>query len=202
MNNCILLGKPNVGKTTFFLSYAEYLGVTSCILEFENFEGSVTRKNYSINVARSYLINQTPFKTKEICRMNLSIPVYKGRTEITLFDTGGLIDGISANEIVRKSMAEALKQLYLADLILHMIDASSVDHNCCSTLSEIDYQINQYGHSRGAYCILANKIDLEEGEKGLSFIRKEFKDTYIIPISARKMKGFKEVNKFVSRVIQ
>ncbi|SNR87990.1 small GTP-binding protein domain-containing protein [Anaerovirgula multivorans] len=202
MSNCILLGKPNVGKTSFFLNFAEYLGMNSCILEFTDFEGKKSVKKYSIKAAKSYLISSTAFKTKEVCKMKLSIPIYKGKTDIVLLDTGGLIDGINKDESIRISMAETLKHLYIANIIIHMIDASSIYKKQTSTISEIDYQINQYGNSKGAYCILANKIDLREGLEGLEFLKKEFKDTYIIPTSALKQIGFKEVRKFVSRNIE
>lgn len=201
MDNCILLGKPNVGKTSFLLNFAEFLGLTECSLEFIDFLGNQRKEKYSIRDAKNQLISATPFKTREICKIHLSIPVYKGKANIVLIDTGGLIDGISRDESVRTSMAETLKYLYLANIIIHMIDTSSVYQKKISTFSEIDYQINQYGNSRGSYCILANKIDLEGGEEGLKFLKKEFKDTYIIPISAINKIGFKEVKKFVARNI-
>lgn len=201
MSNCILLGKPNAGKTSFFLNFAEYLGMNSCSLEFTDFEGRTTEKKFSIKVAKNYLISSNAFKTKEICRMKLSIPIYKGTADIVLLDTGGLIDGINKDESIRISMAETLRHLYIANIIIHMIDASTIYKKEISTISEIDYQINQYGKSRGSYCILANKIDLREGLEGLEFLKKEFKDTYIIPTSALRQIGFKEVRKFVSRNI-
>ncbi|SDK49287.1 GTPase domain-containing protein [Natronincola ferrireducens] len=199
MKCCILLGKPNVGKTSFFLNFAEYLGITKCILEFIDYQGMKTVKNYSLSMAKSHLISPSPFHTRDICKLTLYIPIYKGHSEFLLYDTGGLIDGISKDEGIRKSMAETLKYLYDSQIILHMIDASSIYKNQINTLSEIDYQLNQYGRSRGCYCILANKVDLKEGVGGLELLKKEFKDTYVIPTSSIKRIGFKEVKKFVSR---
>ncbi|AOY77169.1 GTPase [Clostridium formicaceticum] len=201
MSNCILLGKPNVGKTSFFLNFAEFLGINRCTLEFMDFEGNAVAKHYSVNVAKNYLISASPFKTKDVCKIKLSIPVYKGRSDFLLHDTGGLMDGIHKDENVRKSMAETLKYLYLSNIVLHMIDTSTIFTNQISTMSEIDYQINKYGNSKGCYCILANKMDLSEGEKGLAFLKNKFRNTYILPISALKGMGFGEVKQFVARNI-
>ncbi|AKL95382.1 50S ribosome-binding GTpase [Clostridium aceticum] len=201
MSNCILLGKPNVGKTSFFLNFAEFLGIDRCMLEFIDFEGNVLTKHYSVNTAKNYLISPSPFKTRDVCKIKLSIPIYKGRSDFLLHDTSGLMDGINKNEHVRKSMAETLKYLYLSNIVLHMVDTSAIFTNQISTISEIDYQINKYGNSKGCYCILANKMDLKEGAKGLQFLKNEFRNTYIIPMSAIKGMGFKEVRQFVARNI-
>ncbi|MCC5909894.1 MAG: 50S ribosome-binding GTPase [Clostridiaceae bacterium] len=199
MSHCILLGKPNVGKTSFFLSFMEYLGVNEYTFELTNFNEEISLKTYTLNTAKAHLISSSPFKTKEIYKANLSIPVYKGSADFLFLDTSGLIDGISKDDKVRLSMALTLKNLYTSSIILHMIDTSSVLHNKMSTLSEIDYQINEYGKLTGSYCILASKMDLSTSVAGFKFLEKEFNDTYVIPISSIKKTGFKEVKKFVAR---
>jgi small GTP-binding protein len=201
MHNCIILGKPNAGKTTFFLNFAEYLGVSKCTIEVNCIHGRKMMKTYTISLAKKFLISSEPFKTREICKLRLTIPIYKGSTEFLLLDTGGITDGINADENIRRSMSETLKQLQKSNIILHVIDASCVFSNKINGLSEIDYQVNQYARSRGAYCILANKMDQPDSLKGLEFIQGEFKDTYVIGISAHNKMGFKEVKMFVARNI-
>lgn len=201
MECCILMGKPNVGKTSFFLSFASYLGVSKCQLCFRGLDGELQRQSYGMDIAKKYFISNSPFKTKDICEIQLSIPIYKGTQELKLLDTGGLTDGIHNDPQVRKSMALTIKNIDNAKVLLHMIDASNVSTNQINSLSLIDDQLNKYGKLKGKYCILANKMDLNNSQEGLKHLMKKFPDTYIIPVSALKKMGFKEVKMFVGRNI-
>lgn len=199
MKHCLLVGKPNVGKTSFFLNFASYLGVYKCELTFKDAEGRIIHKEYSIELAKKYLISQTPFKTKDICEINLSIPIYKGFQSFKLLDSSGLIDGISDNEDIRSSMTATIKALEETNIILHIIDASSIFMREINSISLIDDQINRYCKSKSSYCILSNKMDLEGSKKGYELLKNKYYDSYIIPISSVSGIGFKEVRMFVGR---
>ncbi|MBM7613839.1 GTPase [Alkaliphilus hydrothermalis] len=201
MESCILMGKPNVGKTSFFLSFASYLGVSKCQLLFRGVDGGIQRQAYGMDIARKYFISSSPFKTKDVCEIHLTIPVYKGTQELKLLDTGGLMDGIHKDPHVRKSMAMSLQSMEQAKILLHVMDTSNVSSNQINSISHIDDQLNQYGRKRGGYCILANKMDLEESKEGLNQLQRRYPDTYIIPVSAVTQAGFKEVKMFVGRNI-
>lgn len=201
MTSCILIGKPNVGKTSFFLSFAGYLGITKCLLTFKSPDGEIKRQAYQLELAQKYLISQSPFKTKEICEIELQLPVYKGTKELKLLDTGGVIDGIHEDEYIRKSMALTLESIQGAKAVLHLLDAPLVAQRQELGLTQIDDQINRYGILRGRYCILANKMDLPLAQEGLRIIQNRYPNTYIIPLSNVNSLGFREVKQFVGRNI-
>lgn len=190
-----------MGKTSFFLNFAEYLGVSKCEVKITGAKGERLTKTYSISLAKKYLISESPYKTKDIYQLDLTVPIYKGSKEFTLLDTSGLVDGISESDQIRRSMVQTLDELYLSDILLHMIDASSMIKGSRNNFTKIDHQINEYGRIKGKYCILANKMDLAESKTGLEQIKNEFKNSYIIPVSALKKTGFKEVRMFVGRNI-
>lgn len=199
MKNCIIVGNPNVGKTSFFLALIEYLGITECEFSITDVQGNKKTKQISTNFAKKYLISMNPFKTKKIHKIQLEFPVYKGYEQLTFIDTAGVTDGINKIEEIRKSMAHTLKELSNAKIILHMFDAQYIYRKKQLGISKIDYQINKFGSQQGCYCVLVNKMDKLKSEKGLEIIENTFKENYIIPISAINKTGFKEVKKFVSR---
>jgi len=199
MKNCIIIGNPNVGKTSFFLTLAEYLGVNQCKVEITDIYGKVIVKNISIGFATKYLVSIKPFKTRGIYKIQLSIPVYKGYEQLILVDTAGVTDGINQVEEIRKSMAQTLKELSQAKIILHMLDGPYIYTKKETGISEIDYQINDFGSQHGCYCILVNKMDKDNSQNGLDIVRETFKENYIIPISTVDRTGFREVKTFVGR---
>lgn len=199
MKNCIIVGNPNVGKTSFFIALIQYLGINHCEMTVEDIYGHIKTKRISMYSAKKYLVSIDPFKTKDICKIQLDFPVYKGYERLTLIDTAGITDGINKIEEIRKSMAHTLRELSQAKIILHILDTERVFRKKESGISEIDYQINEFGTQQGCYCILANKIDKLQSKKGLEIIQNTFKENYIIPISTINMTGFKEVKAFVSR---
>jgi len=199
MKNCIIIGKPNVGKTSFFLALAEYLGVTQCKIEITDIYGKVIMKNISVSFARKYFVSMHPFKTKSVFKIQLDIPVYKGYEQLILVDTAGVTDGINKEEEIRKSMAQTLKELSEAKIILHMLDSQYIYNKKETGISEIDYQINEFGSQQGCYCILVNKMDKDHSQIGLDIVKGTFKENYIIPISTVNRTGFREVKAFVGR---
>ena len=201
MKNSLIIGKPNAGKTSFMISFAEYLGIEHYKISFKDINGHVEGRGYSFDLAQRYLVSSTPFKTKELQEIKLDIPKYWGKSRLSLIDSGGVIDENSALEVIRNSMLLTLQTLKEVSTILHIVDASAVNKDTISTISTIDEEINQYGRIKGRYCILANKMDLAESAEGLAILRKRFQDTYIIPVSTVNKIGFKEVRSFVARNI-
>lgn len=199
MKNCIIIGKPNVGKTSFFLNFAEYLGVNNCKVQITDIYGNVVVKNISVSFAKKFLISTNAFKTRDIYKIQIAIPVYKGYEQLILTDTAGVTDGINDIEEIRKSMVQTLKELSHAKIILHMLDSYYIYNKKENGISEIDHLINQFGRQQGSYCILANKMDRDHSQQGLDIINGAFKESYIIPISTVSKNGFKEVKDFVGR---
>lgn len=199
MNECILVGQPNAGKTLFALHFVEFLGMRSLDVTFLASDGLLGCKHYKVDQAIRELSGMERHKTKEIQTIALQIPVAKSVRNIKLIDSCGLSDGIHPDAVIRKAMAQTLSVMRYAKIILHMIDVSI----CAKfkNLADIDQQIAQYGHTKGGYAILANKMDLPSAKEGLSFLADAFPGKTIIPVSALHKKGFKEVKALVCRYL-
>ncbi|TCO79778.1 GTPase [Marinisporobacter balticus] len=200
MKKCLIIGKPNAGKTLFMLNFAEYIGLTDVEIKFIQNKRNVDIKKLSIEEAKQLLSSNKPYKTTCLQSMTLEIPVLKGKKEIGIMDSSGLIDGIHQDVQVRRAMAQTLGAIEESDIILHMIDLSKINpDNIIGSLGEVDYQLSKYGFTKEGYVILGNKIDLLERKTPLIYLQKEFQEHYIIPISALNKNGFSEVKSFVCR---
>jgi len=201
MKKCTIIGKTNVGKTLFFINFAEYLGLKYLDIEFHE-KKEVTKGRLSIKGALTQLVNSQPHKTQCFQCLIVDIPIGKGKKKIQMIDTTGLIDGIHSDAAIRKAISQTLAVIRDSDIILHIIDASAVDKDDLpSAMGPVDYEIAQFGQLKRGYAILANKMDIPGSEQGLKKIREEFCGNLIIPISALKKTGFKEVKTFVAHNI-
>jgi predicted GTPase len=134
--------------------------------------------------------------------MSVNIHVGKGKKNIELIDTTGLTDRIHQDENIRKAISQTLASIRESQIILHMVDASTVfSKGAVSSLGEVDYQVAQFAQLKNGYVMLANKIDLNEGCLGLNKLKQEFPGNKIIPVSAKHKTGFKEVLSFVRKNI-
>lgn len=199
MNECILVGQPNAGKTLFALHFVEFLGMRSLDVTILASDGILGCKHYKVEQAIRELSGLERHKTKELQTMSLQIPVGKSFRQIKLIDSCGLSDGIHPDAVIRKAMAQTLSVMRYAKLVLHMIDVSQYIRS--KHITDIDQQIAQYGHAKGGYALLANKIDLPNAKEGLSFLADVFPGQTIFPISALHKKGFKEVKSLVCRYL-
>ncbi|NLN17446.1 MAG: GTP-binding protein HSR1 [Firmicutes bacterium] len=201
MKRCIIIGKPNAGKTLFTLNFAAYLGTTPLHVAFRQ-DNTTNWKTYRLDEAVQQLTSSKPHHTLGLQELIVTLPARKGAKRIQLIDTCGLVEGIPAEQDIRRAMAATLAAVRDAHLILHIIDASRVKAaGTVEALGEVDYQVAQFGQLRDGYLILANKIDLPEAKEGLDIIAREFAAHQVIPISALYQQGFKAVKQFVQRHI-
>ncbi|TYP48689.1 GTPase [Thermosediminibacter litoriperuensis] len=199
MKKCVIIGKPNAGKTAFLINFTEYLGVKNLEFNFLLPDGTKLRKKYTYKSASRELIDRTPHKTLSLQSVTVEMPMGKGKKKIQLIDTTGLIDGIHNRQEVRKAISQTISAILNSDVILHIIDGSAVNRkDLLSSPSDVDYQIAKFAHLKKGYAILVNKMDLPEAGEGLKFIEREFHGNLIIPISALYKRGFKEVKTFVA----
>lgn len=199
-NECVIIGKTNVGKTLFVINFAEYLGCKILKVESVYPDGRQFERLFSIKEATLKLTDSNPHKTKCLHKINVTIPVGKKKKRVLIIDSCGLIEGIHPEEEIRKAISQTLALVRDSKIILHMIDASAVEKKgTLNSLGEVDYQIAQFAQLRSGYAILANKMDLLESKNGLNKLKGEFPANYIIPISALYKRGFKEVKDFVVR---
>lgn len=192
MNECLVIGRTNVGKTAFVLNFAEYLGLDKAEITFRYPDGFATKQTFLLEVARQELIGRGQHKTRCLQALELDIPAGKARKRIIMTDSSGFAEGIPNEEAVRKAVAQTLLQVRQATLVLHMLDAASP-----SAIGEVDHQVARFAETRGGYLILANKMDLPAAKEGLLRIRACFSNQVVLPISALQKKGFREVKAIV-----
>ncbi len=199
MKDCVIIGKPNVGKTLFLVNFAEYIG--ACDLQFAQAASDEARR-YEFGRARAELVGVSPHMTRDVRPATLKIRVGKGMREFYMTDSTGLCEGIHADPSVRAGMAASLRRLRAADIILHMVDASKASApQALEAAGEVDLEIARFSCWKWGYALLANKMDLPEAERGLQRIKSMFPSSLIIPVSALTGRGFRQVKGFIMRHI-
>ena len=201
MTDCMVVGRPNVGKTCFVLNFAEYMGLKKLKLHLRQTAGYTTIKNYKIEDAREELVSDKMNFTDNLQFVKLKIPVGKIEKDVKIIDSCGLKNGIHPDQKIRKAMAATIRNLTNSNLILHIIDVSSIDINDEKLLSPIDKMILNYSSLNNNYAILINKIDIPEYKSNIDIIKNQYSSIYMIAISALYKKGFKEVKKLVLKYV-
>jgi tRNA U34 5-carboxymethylaminomethyl modifying GTPase MnmE/TrmE len=200
MKECLILGKPNCGKTLFLLNFAEHLGYRELQLAIEYPDGSTQWRSLALADARMTLVSPSPHHTRCLQAAVVRVPHGKARCEVRLTDSTGLGEGVHGDAGVRRAMVQTLKRLRAADVVLHLIDASRVTATgSVEAMGDLDHQLARYATGRGGYAVLATKMDLAEAQAGLAYIRSTFPYHVVIPVSALRKQGFKEVRAFVAR---
>lgn len=200
MKQCLIIGKANAGKTLLLINFAEHLGARSLRLSVERSDGSVSEASFGLSEARKTLVDAVPHKTLGLQTLTLSLPAGKTVRRVQLADSPGLSEDIHEEEEIRRAMAQTLRHLRLAGMVLHVVDASRVgEAGAVEAMGEVDLQIASYAPHRGPYAILANKMDLPLARAGLQTIQKAFRGHLVIPVSALEKKGLREVRSFVWR---
>jgi GTPase Era involved in 16S rRNA processing len=200
MKRCLIVGKPNVGKTLFFLNFAHYMGLTSLKLRLVDPDGTENELQYSIERAKELFVGETAHTTKRLQSITLHLPAGKGKRELVLIDTSGLTEHIHEDRSLRRAMAQTLHAFRQAEVVLHIIDVSTIGReDAVEAMGELDLQLARYGPLRVPYLILANKMDLPWAHTGLRLLTDKFsaEAVKITPISALKEQGFREVQLFL-----
>lgn len=195
MKECIIVGRPNTGKTMFALNFAAFLGSRSVDLTFRTYDNLMTCRHLHIDEAKKELCGMSAHKTRTLQSLILKVPVAKSQVSFKLTDTCGLSEGIHNDESVRRGMAQTLKLLRYADYIIHIVDLSTVGKE----QHIIDMEIYNYGVARQNYVMLANKTDLSSAKENITRLSALFPQASILPISALYNLGFKEVRACVAR---
>lgn len=200
MKRCLIIGRPNAGKTLFALHFAEYLGVSVAHIAFAEAGGRRWEAAYPLPEATTSLTSSTPHHTRQLQSIALELPAGKGTKRFELVDTSGLVDGIHPDAAIRRAMAQTLAAVRDAAVILHVVDAAALGRSGgVDAIGEVDFQVAQFAQMRGGYLLLANKMDLAGADEGLARLRCEFVGHHIAPISALHKQGFDEVKAFVRR---
>ena len=200
MRECIVIGQTNVGKTTFALSFAEYLGMEKVHVTFTYADGFSVTQAYALSIARQELVGTAPNKTRCLQSLSLSIPQAKGFKAVEFVDSTGLTTGIHADAEVRRATTQTLRKLREAHLILHIVDVALLGRREGEVIfPDVDQQIAVYAGTRSPYALIANKMDLPTSLIGLSRLKVFCPGQVILPVSALTKQGFREVKAFVGR---
>lgn len=202
MRVALIVGQSNVGKTLLMIRLAERFGIR--LLKLESSEcGPLDRRlqtdlrtGKAVEVLTGTALNQT----RSLQSVSLPGRVRRGLRlyRIRLVDSVGLSDRIHPDAQIRKGMADTLRELRRASLVLHVVDAGRVAAlGLKRGFAEVDYQVMQYGCGSGGYAMIVNKVDLPGASRGVSELRKEFPRVRIIPVSARTGTGLDEVKRFM-----
>ncbi|CQR74368.1 tRNA modification GTPase TrmE [Sporomusa ovata DSM 2662] len=200
MRECVIIGRPNSGKTLFALNFAGYLGTKNIDVTFRTYDGLMTCRHFSIEEAKRELCSSTLHKTCSLQSMLLTMKVGKATVNFKLTDTCGVSEQIHADERIRKGMAQTIGLLRSVDLLLHVVDLSLIN-KAFSKQSSIDYEFYNYGMICKSYVLLGNKYDLSSAKNNLPHLAAAFPKARIMPISALYSQGFREVKACVARNI-
>ncbi|MCX7781781.1 MAG: GTPase domain-containing protein [Negativicutes bacterium] len=195
MKECVIVGRPNTGKTLFALNFAGYLGSKVVDITCRSYDDLITCRHLTIDQAKKELCGMTMHKTRSLQSIILKVPVGKTQVAFKLTDTCGLSEGIHNEEDVRRGMAQTIKLLRYADFILHIVDLTTVNREG----SIIDREIYQFGVARHNYLLLGNKIDLPAAKENFTRLSSLYPQANALPVSALYNLGFKEVKAYVAR---
>lgn len=202
MRDCLVVGRTNVGKTLFCLNFAEYLGLKRLEVYYQLPDGTCRQRKFDPSTARQELSGVGHHKTRGLQSIQLELPMGKGSRQFRLTDTTGLTDGIHPERNLRDAMAQTLYEMKWADCILHLVDlVEIVRAGGFRALGELDLQIAHFGKHKKGYALLANKIDMVDVKKGLSYVRKDLPEQVVLPVSALYRQGFREVKEYVWRMV-
>lgn len=200
MRECIIIGRPNSGKTLFALNFAGFLGTKNIDVTFRTYDGLMTCRHFSLEEAKRELCGNMAHKTCSLQSMVLNMKVGKTAVNFKLTDTCGVSEEIHQNEKIRKGMAQTISLLRSVDLILHVVDLSLVNKGYYNK-SSIDSELYNYGKVAKSYLLLGNKYDLNVAKNNFTHLVAAFPKAMIVPISALYSQGFKEVKACVARNI-
>ncbi|WP_094606351.1 hypothetical protein SPSIL_029070 [Sporomusa silvacetica DSM 10669] len=200
MRECVIIGRPNSGKTLFALNFAGYLGTKNIDVTFRTYDGLMACRHFSIEEAKRELCSSTLHKTCSLQSMLLNMKVGKATVNFKLTDTCGVSEQIHADERIRKGMAQTIGLLRSVDLLLHVVDLSLINKGF-SKQSSIDNEFYNYGMICKSYVLLGNKYDLSSAKNNLPHLATAFPKARIMPISALYSQGFREVRACVARNI-
>lgn len=194
----VLIGRPSTGKTLFTINFAGYMGLTALNLSAGSARGAPTGK-LSLAAAKRRMVEGVPNSTRAPHSFEFRVASGKTGKLIRVTDTPGITDVINEDAEIRRAMSLTLEALRRAGAVLHLIDAASVGILGQNGINAIDRQISEYASIQCPYAILANKMDLLPATVGLQVIAAEFRGRRIIPVSALRKRGFREVKSFVWR---
>lgn len=190
MNEAVVIGRPNVGKTLLTIKLAESFGQRRLEVLFRPRDGAAYTRLLSLGQAQAELVNEQPHHT--LCLQSVVVKVPRGKSvrKVVITDSTGLTDHIHPSSAVRRAMADTIRNATEAAFILHVVDPGD-------RLSGVDLDLLRYGQSLDHYALLANKVDLPGRAERLPELERLAGPAPVIATSALRGTGLGEVRAFI-----
>jgi len=192
LKEALVIGRPNVGKTLLTLNLAAFLGQRRVEVFFRPRDGAAFTRVYSIAQARSELVDVKPHHTQCLQSVVLKVPRGKRVERVVVTDSTGLTDEIHPSLTVRRAMADTIRAVAGAVLVLHVVDP-------VQPMAGVDLDLMAYGQVRDGYVLVANKMDLPGRVERLRDLARLAAPARVLPVSALESTGFREVRSFLRR---
>lgn len=190
---CIIVGKPNVGKTLLFINLAAYMGVREIRTEVSDEEGRCRTQKLTLDRARRDLVSLNSGSTTSLQSLTIDVPIGRRRLRYTAIDTPGLPEQADPDAWVRHQMAMTLERLYQANAMMHVVDASAVNYPRPESPGPLDAALMEFGRLIAHYVLVANKMDKIEAASGLRRFKEQFHTSTVIGVSAVTRRGFRDL---------
>jgi predicted GTPase len=198
----LVAGKPNVGKTLLALNFAAYLGEPMLSVTVVDSTGRPDEQRLRFEHARRAWVSSTPHSTLVPLAIQVTLPGRRGRRSVRILDTPALVDTVSDRDEVRHGMAETLKWLTEAEVVMHVVDAAAYGRRELSAAGPVDMELMGFQRMVPGYVVIANKIDRPEAAGALRRLRAALAGgPPLIPASALTRQGFRELKTFLLRYV-
>jgi predicted GTPase len=200
VKRCLVVGKPNVGKSLFVIRFAAFLGVRRLEVECAPPGGTPVTLRLRPDEARQRLVAEEPYTTRRLQAVTVPLASPGGRAPVQIVDSAALSDRVHPDPAVRQAMAQSLQALSSADAVIHLVDAAEAGRSGVeASLGEIDRQLASYAALRIPYVVLANKMDLAWARLGCTRIRDHLKASPVVAVSALRGHGLRELRLHLSQ---
>ena len=122
MRECLIVGRPNVGKTLLTLRLVEQAGEQTPFLVHELPGGERVQRRWRLPEAHRTLVGSGAHTTLGVQTWSLAVAAHGMRTLI-LHDSTGLSDDDGVDAMVRSGMARTLERLVACDAVIHVVEA-------------------------------------------------------------------------------
>ncbi|MHB1684794.1 MAG: GTPase domain-containing protein [Bacilli bacterium] len=196
MRQCLVIGRPNVGKTLLCLRLAQACGLKWAFIMHELPDGAVRERVLTIREAMAILVSATRYTTVGIQTVGVGMSASIGQ-RMVLHDSTGLCEDSHDDELIRKGMARTLTLMVQSEQIIHVVDATALDKG---VLSAIDNLILDVSRARNVhYTLVFNKIDAPGAIRQTELYRKNDRRARPVAVSALHGQGIDDMQRVLSR---
>ena len=122
MRECLIVGRPNVGKTLLSLRLVEQAGEQTPFLVHELPDGERVQRRWRLPDAHRLLVASAAHTTLGVQTWSLAVAT-RGMRTLILHDSTGLSDDDGEDAMVRSGMARTLERLVACDAMIHVVEA-------------------------------------------------------------------------------